>query len=279
MFRFLSTLFLLICLTIPNISQASFGGGGWPSEENGAVPVNVQDQTSPTIIIPLIRKIASTTLSAEGVLGEYNIEVVSSAGFVVGQYIRLLDSTNNRFYSGKVLAIVVNTITLDSQLDFAFASGSQATVGSDNMAVDGSVTPVIFELRIDDPTLDITVDITRLMFSCETNTAVDLNKFGDLPPLTRGLAFRRVNGTTNNIFNVKTNGELKGICYDYDPTVASNPAQAVDGFHARLTTAGQSKMGVALKIGPNGNLQVLVQDDQTGLVFLGIIVEGHVATE
>jgi len=248
-------------------------------EVTGEKRVMVADQTSPTIIVPLINKVASTTLNTDGVLGEYTIDVVSSAGFAVGQYIRILDSTNNRFYSGKVLVINVNTITLDTQLDFAFAAGSQATVGSDNMAVDGSVTPVVFELRIDDPPIEVTADITRMIISCETATAVALNKFGDLTALTRGISFRRQNGTTNNIFNVKTNGEIKGICYDYDPTVASNPAQAVDGFHARLTFAGQNKIGVALRIEPNGNLQMIVQDDLTGLVFLGVIVEGHVVVD
>lgn len=248
-------------------------------ESNGGVPVNIQDQTTPVIIIPLVLKVASTTLSIPATAETYTINVVSSAGFVVGQYLRILDSINNRFYSGKVLAIAVNTITLDSQLDFSFPAGVQVSVGNDNMNVDGSGTPAIYQLRIDDPALNLTVDITRIIFNCETNSAVDLNKFGNLPALTRGLAFRRTDGTINNIFNVKTNGEIKGICYDYDPTVASNPAQAVDGFHARLTFAGQNKIGVALRIAPNENLEMLVQDNLTGLIHLGVVVEGHIVFE
>lgn len=238
--------------------------------------VAVQDQTTPTIILPLVRTIATTSISTDAVPGTYSIDAVSTAGLVIGQHFRIINSLADRFYSGTILGIAGSTVTLDTQLDFAYLSGSEITASETNMAVDGSVTPVVFTLRTGSPSIPSEADITRIILVCEAATSVDLSKFCDQPALARGLAFRRVNGTTSNIFNVKTNGELANIAYDWEPYASTNPNQGVDGFKWRLTFAGQDKLGVTLRVDAAGNLEMLVQDDLTGIVRLVGYLEGHV---
>lgn len=244
----------------------------------GSAPrdVFVQDQTTPTIILPMVRQLGSNALAAPAVTGDYTATVVSSAGMVIGNHFRIINATADRYYYGLILNIVGNVITLDTQIDFGFAAGSEVTYSAINMNVNGSVTPAVYKLRIGGPSIPSSIDITRIIFVCTAAGPVDLNKFGNLAPLTRGLAFRRVNGEIENIFNVKTNKDLAGIAYDFTPYVASNPVQAVDGFSCRLTFAGQNKMGVVLRVEAAGNLEMLVQDNLTGLVSLSVVLEGHV---
>jgi len=248
-------------------------------EPNGGMPVNIQDQTSPAIILPLVRKIGTTTTTAATVIGLYTFQVASVSGMVIGQHVRIINPSADKFYSGTILTINGLIITVDNPINYVLASGSEVTFSTTNMNVDGSVTPVSFRLRTGIPSIPSVIDVTRIIISCTTTSAVSLNKFGNLNPLTRGILFRRHNDEIFNIFNIKTNGELAGIAYDVTPWVASNPAQGTDGFSSRLTFADQEKMGVVLRIGSEGNLEMLVQDNLTSLTSFKVMVEGHVVVD
>ena len=143
------------------------------------------------------------------------------------------------------------------------------------MAVNGSVTPVVFKHRLGTPSTPSETDITRMIITCTATSTIDLSKFGDLPALIRGIVFRKVNGSKENIFNAKTNADIANIMYDFTVYDSSNPAQGLDGFTARLTFAGQSKLGVSLRVAQDENLEMLIQDDLTGLDSLSVILEGH----
>ena len=238
----------------------------------------IQDQITPTVILPFNKIRNTTTTTSLGVIDAYTIVVTSSAGMLVGDVFIIFSITDNKYYQGHILVIATNTITLDTPLDFAFPIGATVEFGISNMNVDGSVTPQIFGVRgLATPAgIASTFDITRIIFKCETDTAVSLAKFGDLTKLTRGLQFRLKNGThQNNIFNVKSNGELGGIAYDLALYVASGP-QGQNGFTSRLTFNGQNRMGVALRIPLGTDLEFLVQDNLTGLTNLEVTAEGHI---
>lgn len=248
-------------------------------EENGSLPVTVQDQASPPLILQMLQPLASTTITAETVLDSYTVTIASATGINIGDLFRIIDPINDRFFQGTILNLVGTTVTTDAPLDFTYASGAEFATGNLNMAVDGSVTPVIFKLRIGSTSLPSVADITRMIMICETNTAVDLNKFGDLPELDRGIIFRSLNGIVQNIFLVRSNKGLAGVGFDWVPYTASNPSQGIDGFAWRLTFSGQEKLGVVIRIGQNDNLEFWVQDDLTGLVSLSVVLEGHVVVE
>jgi hypothetical protein len=147
------------------------------------------------------------------------------------------------------------------------------------MNVSGTLAaPEIFSLRAAEPPggIDVTIDITRIILHGECTATPTLGEFGDLNKLTNGLVFRRTDGTNQNIFNVKSNLDLAGIAYDFEIYDASVSSQGLNGFTCRLTFAGQNKMGVAIRIGKNEDIEMLVQDNLTGLVSFQVTVEGHV---
>jgi hypothetical protein len=238
--------------------------------------VSIQDQTSATLILPLVQQLGASNLTVDAVMNTYDITVNSTVGMVIGQHFRIINTMGDRYYAGTILNIVGNVITLDNLIDFEYKATSEVTFGNINLAVNGSITPVHFHLRTGTPSIPAPIDITRIIMVCQCDTKVDLNKFGDLPALERGILFREESEATRNIFNIKTNAGLAGIGYDWTPYAASNPAQAVDGFSWRLTFGSAGKIGVVIRVDSDGQLGMIVQDDLTDLVSLFCVVEGHV---
>jgi hypothetical protein len=223
----------------------------------------------------MVNQLTAGELSAEAVVDAYTVSLVSATGFAVGQHFRIINPTVDRYYFGTILSITDLVIGLDNPIDYPYAIGAECTGSNKNMNVNGSVTPVIFTLRTGAPSIPSEIDVTRIIISCTASTAVDLNKFGNLAALTRGIVLRRLNGEKFNIFNAKTNLDLANIGYTFTSYQASNPAQAVDGFVFELTFAGQSNIGVTLRIMQDENLEMVIQDDLTGLDSLYAILEGH----
>ena len=237
------------------------------------VDANILENLSPIAIVKASNIIAETTTTSLTAKEDYIINVTSATSFVVGQYLTIYNVAEDRVYVANILAINTLAITLDTPLDFEFPIGSIVTVGSTNLNVDGSVTPQIFGFR--NPTgTDIPsfFDVTRLMFKMLTTTEPDLTDFGDITNgLLRGLVLRKVDGTYQNIFNVKSNSEMNNIMYNFDIETVANNAQ--NGINARFTL---SNLGAIVRLLPFEDLQLVVQDDLTGLTRFEIIAEGHI---
>jgi hypothetical protein len=243
-----------------------------PLEVNGGLAVNVQDQTTPPVLVYLNQVDGNTTLVDPFIIGETIVNVSSTATISVGDYVGIFNVANARFYVGNVLSVSGNAVTMDTPSDFNFSIGDRFQDGTKEMNVDGSVTPQIFGLRAD-PNLNITVDVTRFIIHILDQTSMDDNKFGGINALTNGIVLRRKDGFYQNIFNVKTNGEFGELAYDktYD---AKAPA-GFYGFTSRLTFGGQTKIGVVIRLSPGEDIQLIIQDDLTGLDSFRIMVEGH----
>lgn len=239
--------------------------------------VNVQDQVSPPLILPLVNVHGTTVLTQQATMEMRKIYVANSTGISAGKHIRIINSVGNRYYFGTVLSVNGLEVTVDTPIDYAYLLGSEVTFGNINMAVDGSATPVHFHLRTGSPSIPVSVDITRLIMVCECHRGGDLNQFGDIPDgLRRGLVLRLSNGELHNILNVKKNRDLTGYGYDYTPLRSTLIYQGINGFSARITFNGQEKMGVALRILQDGQMGFIVQDDLTSLISLVVYLEGHV---
>lgn len=253
-------------------------------EVNGALPVNVQDQITRIIILKFNEVTNTTTLSTTGVKNTNTITVASTTGFVAGKYIILFHPpTKNFSFYTQIGPASGNIITLDTPLDFDYPIGTNADCSITNMAVDGSITPRIFGLRGmgSPPGVDIKVDFTRILFKCISSSAVDLTTFGGIPGgILNGFVCRKRDGIFQNIFNVKTNGDIEGgLLFDHRIHAATNPQQGVDGFSARLTFAGQEKIGVAIRLPIGEDMEIIIQDDLSvgnpTIDLLEIIAEGH----
>jgi hypothetical protein len=246
-----------------------------PRESNGGIPVNVQDQTTQPVDAYFARALSNFTLSADtGASGEttfvYVFNATAGHGIIAGDEIGLFDDPANRFFFATVVNVAVNVITVDRPIDHNFTAAiTQGRIITTEMAVNGSVTPVIYTVNAG----AIPIDITRTIIQMLDATAMDDGTFGGLPALTRGLVFRHYNGWQKTVFCFKTNGEIRQFCYDV--SYADKAPAGQYGLGARITFGGADKHGVVLRVQDNDVLQWVVQDDLTGLVSLKIAAEGH----
>lgn len=249
------------------------------TEDDPLVPVRdvyIQDQTSPIIMLPMVQQLGLNTLAINAVVDEYTVELTDATGVTAGKHFRIINAAADRYYFGTILDVTGDIVTLDTPIDFAYVAGSEITWSNVNMVVNGSVTPVEFELRTGTPSIPSSVDITGLRMVCECTTPVDLSKFGNLGALTRGVVFRITNGTTHNIFNAKANRDLVNVSAQFDPYLATNPAHDVDGF---VWDFSLKDLGIAIRVDQYGNLTTMIQDDLTAgglLTSLTVWLEGHV---
>lgn len=279
------TFIFLVCLLFPIISFCQVNE--FPVEtifnrvyddETGGLSVDVQDQTTPPIEFFFTQALGSpTTLSVATAINDTTITVASTTNFVDGVYIGVfagVSGENRYFFATQVGAPSGNIITVDTPLDFAFDSGDPVLPMTRELDVNGSITAQVFQIQ--GPPQG-GVDITRIMIKMLTSSPVSLDTFGDLTSLTNGLVLRKSNGAeTRNIWNIKNNSDLALITFDYLPLEALNPVQGQDGALFRNTFAGRDKHGVAIRLQQGETLQLLIQDDLTGLVEFHALVEGHI---
>lgn len=239
--------------------------------------VVLNDSTTPIVIVKFNKVTNSTTLASEVGQDERVIEVVSATGISIGSYIILFNPVIERFSFFFCTAVAGTTVTLDGWTDTTYPAGTYVDVATTDMTVDGSSTRQIFGLRGTGapPGVDIKVDITRIIVECHSTAVGDMGDFGDIAGgVANGLFLRRHDGTFENIFNVKTNGELAGITMDWVPYTATNPNQGVNGFVSRLTFSGQDKLGVVVRLPVGEDLEFVLSDNFSSLVKLEITAEG-----
>jgi hypothetical protein len=250
-----------------------------PKESNGGVPVNVQDQTSRILDLYFIQQLqAPATLAVETVPDTYTFEVTDSTGFVDGDYVGIVCPSGEFFFANQIGAPVANVITVDTPIDVTAPVGCNVLRTTKDMAVDGSVTRQIFQIGPIGGTAGIDVDITRTTGSMTDADVMDDEKFGGLPALTKGLVLRKNDGVLQNIWNVKTNREFAVVCAG-DFNYADKAPAGFYGARFRNTFGGQEKHGVVIRLEPGETLEIIVQDDLTGLDSFEIMAQGHVVTD
>ena len=248
--------------------------GERPNLTNGALDVALQDQSTDVLDYYMRRDINALAFDVTQTLGSYDITVTTDPGVTVGNIIRVQEE--DRLFQGQILSVSGTTFTLDTQLDYPFTTAASIAESSCDMNVDGSVTPVSFTLG---PDFNYKWDVVRIMFSMTHGGAGDDGKFGDLSALTRGLVLRKRDGIYHTIFNAKTNGDLRLRAYDltYSDRAGGGPGNAY-GTSFRRTFGGPSKNGVVVRLDGSLNevLEILVQDDLTGLGSFKAILQGHI---
>ncbi len=243
-------------------------------EGNSAVKVFIQDQTTDVIDLYFHEELNMTAVAVETAIDDITIELASGHGAVDGNFLEISEAQHVSQF--EVLSVDADTITIDSPMDHVFTTAATIQISNVDMNVDGSTTPRVFQI---DPIPGQEWDVTRVILAIESADNMDFSLFGSIPEIARGCVIRLVNGTTENLFNWKTNGDF--INRSYDHIFQENVGQSVRGFTARTTFAGQSKRGVTLRLEGNkgDELQVIVQDDLTVAVNpitkMRMIVQGH----
>jgi len=240
--------------------------------------VFVQDQWTRIVDLLLMAPLSEATLTADITLDDRTATFDSLVAPVAGDWLCL--KQDNRATQSLILAVVDNlldnyTVTVDSPIDYAYTAAGHETCGfgSTSLNVNGSVTPVSFYIS---PPVDTMWDITRILLNMSDIASGDEATFGGQNALTNGIVLRVVHSEdTNNIFNSKTNGMFSLRNFDMVYTAADK--FGVYGFKTRRTFNGQDKNGVTARLlGPDDKIEIIIQDDLTGLSEFKICAQGHV---
>jgi hypothetical protein len=217
-----------------------------------------------------------TTLTTQANPEDITVVLSDTTGFVDGTIVGIfsaLDSTV--FYLGTQLgAPVGSTIILDTPIDRVLQIGSSVAGVRANMNVDGSITPQRFQVGPVGPGSTQNVDVAILMGSMLATTAMDDSLFGNIAALTRGVVLRKHNTNIQNIWNVKTNGELALLCFDlrYNDK-AGGGKFGLDFRNAYATGQGH---GAVIRLEPGDFLEIIIQDDLTGLDSFKMLAQGTI---
>ena len=214
---------------------------------NGAIDVNIQDQTTDLVDLYLTKEIDTITLTANTSIDDESITFNSTTTPVIGNVVCLKEGI--AFYQGFILSVTDNgggnyTVDLDNPLDFAFTTAGGCSINEHNLATaDGSTTKQIFRLSPVGLSEGTSWDIVRLMIYIAGGTEMDDGLFGSDAALTKGVGIRRKDVTHKNLFNIKTNGEMAQRAYDLRySSQARPPSGTLYTATSRRTFGGQSKM-------------------------------------
>lgn len=241
--------------------------------------INIPRDTPKPFDVKMNRILAnSITLAATPVVDSYTVELAAGHGVVATNHIALMSQPDGpELYFGQVLSVSVNTMTMDTPVPFAFIPAYTTIIKfNPEMNVDGSSTPVIHGIT---NYFTTSVNIIRFIFHITDASVMDDGMFGGLPGLTRGIVLRKqlANGNYINLWNVKANGEFAELAYDI--LYADKAPAGVYGFACRLTYGGDTKHGVPIKLHPTESIQLIIQDDLTGLLSFNLLVQGHFILE
>jgi len=244
-------------------------------ESNGGQVVSVRDRTSSSLDLKFIQaQGAPTALSANADPDDKAITVVSTTGFVDDNVVGVFSGTGMFYFGRQIGAPSGNVINLDTPIDRAFLSGDSVITAIDNMAVDGSSTTQIFQIGPVGVGTGVEVDITRFNGYLEDGTAMTDDKFGGMLALTCGVVLRVNSDVITNKWNVKKNGDIGLLCFDFNYTDRAGGSNF--GARFRNSYGGQAKHGVVIRLAPGDILEVLIQDDLTDLVEFTMMAQGHI---
>jgi len=246
-----------------------------PVDTRGQLAVNVHDQTTRSLDFFFGRLDNATTLSVQADPDDTTITLTSTTGFVDGTVVGIFsaDDTDITYLGTQIGAPAGSVITLDTPIDQEMQINSAVAGVTTNMAVDGSSTTQVFQIGPVGVGSTLVVDITRIMGHILDSTVMDDGKFGGITALTNGIVLRHNNSVIHNLWNAKSNADLALLCYDF--RYADNAPGGQYACNFRNTYGGQHTHGVVIELQPGDYLEVLIQDDLTGLDSFKMMAQGH----
>lgn len=217
----------------------------------------------------------SSTVATETAINDYTVELVSSTGFLVGDYVHI-NTTNTENTNPQITIVTGDTLTLDRRLDKVHLVGATVTKVIIDMALTGQTGTLASPQEYSaTPPLDEVWHITRMLFSMIHGTAGDLGLFGNLAKLTNGVVIRVYqSGEYHTYSNWKNNADIKGDIYDLDFDSRSG-GQGSFGTSGRGTFL-ESGSVIRLDGALGDKFEVYIQDDITAMGFFGMKIEGHI---
>lgn len=214
---------------------------------------------------------ATTTLTAEASAGDTLLTVADITGFSVGDLLRISNGSGVERCHFQVTAAAGSVITLNKPIDNTFAIGSDVTEIQVAMNVSGTLaSPISFKIQ---PPSDERWQMTRLLITMLDASAMDDGKFGGITALANGVIVRQ---SENSVFRTLTTWQSNSNMKDdmYDITYSAKAPAGEFGLSGRWTFT-RAQFVVDLDGTTGDFLEVLIQDDLTGLLNFGIKVQGR----
>jgi hypothetical protein len=251
---------------------------GVPRELDGNLPVNLQDQDTPTVNWPLhIDVDTGQTLVSDLSVDDTTIEITDATLATAGHVIILRNGV--RFFAAGILSKAVNVLTIDTPVDYAYTvANTDVTIGNPNLNAVGSLaTPI--EAHVDPPT-GTKWDVTNLHVILIDNSPMDFTTFGGISPLANGLVYGKTGGNfPQNIANAKSNGDLIALATDhwFEDKIGGGEFS----LKTRYQFGGQGGSGVVQRVDGSlsESIRLLIQDDLSAISSVRFIAIGHVVED
>lgn len=250
-------------------------------------PVVLQDQATTMFDLYLTKeKSGSYALYSAIVADTRTMEIAQPQTFVANDFAFIFDGESAQQL--RVVSVAVDTpvagidtITVDAPFDKDYqTNNTEIYEETRDMNVNGPLGTDAREVfRVPAPILGTTpavLDITSITCFIADAAAMDDGLFGSLAALANGCVFRKVDasGEITTYFTFRANGDFSQIACDSQYTDKAPSGE--NGFRARVCFSGQENHGVVVRINPGDRLELLVQDNLTGLSIFRASVSGHI---
>jgi len=261
-----------------------------------SINVEIQDQYTEIIDLHVSYGFSDLILTTNYNKGDRVINAnVPSHTPIAGDSVCLKEGV--AFYQADIISVVSNgannyDLGLDMPLDYDYTVLGGCSVRTKNLAdsrlpAPTPTNPVIFSLSPEKLTIGTKWDLTRIIGSFtgvgtgSPLTGADDTTFGTQAPLTNGIFFRTVNHKWKNLFNVKSNSDLRAHAYDLSFQDANRAS--LYGVSWRRSFAGSDKNGVTIRLESketdSDEFHVVIQDPLTAHNEINFVVQGHVVED
>lgn len=235
----------------------------------GALDVSIQDSNAASVDYYFQQEKIITNPTVSYPIGSTVIIVGNATGITTSDTMTI--RTANKMSQHIIKNISSNTLTIFPGTDYAIDTNTEITLGTVNMNVNGSVTPIEFVFRAPS---DEEFDIYTMNFAILDQTAMDDKTFGGLTQLTNGLILKTINDEeTETHWVLFNNAGFKHR--DYDVKYSDKAPAGYYGISGSKSI--RLSNGVAKIVGGDKHYKIIlrINDNLTNLDEFFFTANGH----
>lgn len=201
-------------------------------------------------------------LANDAAIDDETINLVTGHGFVEVNYNHIVFWENGFYQQLKVVGVSGDQITLEEPLSMAFTTNAKVIRGNIHLNVNGSGTPVKFEMTPIGNSYGF--DIATIILTMQSgNNVPDDGKFGGLAEVPNGIYVRLYNQRNIWLGNYVKNADFKhrgaSVIYDDSAPAGTNATTITFDFDKLI------KRLLRIDPGLGNQFYAIVRDDLTGL--------------
>jgi len=228
------------------------------------------------------QNVANYALSTPVTSQATSMTLTSVVGLAIGNRLHVTDTANNNHDHDILLItnIVGNVVTINRPIDkdYAVATTVVTKVNIEINGVGSLASPQIYTVL---PSPGEVWHLTSMDFTMTDNVAMDDATFGGLPQLANGVVIRAkdtINGAYETFSHWRSNSS-----FSLDGFLTSYSSKAPSGVYGYIGSLDfHQRYGAIVRLANTATettfMEVLVQDDLSGLSSFRIKVHGHIET-